>query len=256
MSSSDKSDDEDDNGNSNNTSSNNISINNIDISSNIHIDLSNVIHISSSHTNDTHNNSPSSDMSRNFSLDCSDTTFVPPIVDISFLDVSFGVGYSITKKIGWSADGSNVTLTDFLTTNVDFDPQITEHLAQVVTTYNDVIADSSINTVFLQIKQYASELKCSDFHGKGSIDDYQNLFLAASKIANESKQMQLDIDIEGFTEFGKAADELSSLFTSFIIKLDNVNIINDYSFLVSISLALGKIVNLSNIFGRFTPLKI
>jgi hypothetical protein len=98
---------------------------------------------------------------------------------------------------------------------------------------------------------YASEIKCSDFHGKGSIDDYQNLFVAAAKIANETKQMELDIDVEGFTEFAQAADELSLLFNTFIIKLQNVSIINDYNFLVTISTALGKIVNLSNIFGKF-----
>ena len=44
---------------------------------------------------------------------------------------------------------------------------------------------------------------------------------------------------------------MSKLFTSFIVKLQNVNIINDTIFLSAIANALEKIVNLSNIFGRF-----
>ena len=139
----------------------------------------------------------------------------------------------------------------FNTTDPSSDVQITQNLGQIVTTYDDKIIDNSTNSILLQIKDYASQIQCEDFHGKGSIDDYQNLFIAASKIATESKQMQLDIDVEGFEEFGRAADDLSNLFQSFIIKLTNVNIINDYHFLVSISEALRKIVNLSNIFGRF-----
>jgi hypothetical protein len=183
--------------------------------------------------------------------DCSFTPVFQPIVDFSMNLVIDGSGYTITDQQGWTADGSFATISKFLTTDVSSDVQITENLEQLVTTYNDEIMDPSINAVFSQIQMYASEIKCSDFHGKGSIDDYQNLFVAAAKIANETKQMELDIDVEGFSEFGQAADELSVLFNTFIIKLQNVSIINDYNFLLSISSALGKIVNLSNIFGKF-----
>ena len=114
--------------------------------------------------------------------------------------------------------------------------------------YDDEITNKS---VLDDIKLYASQIKCENFHGKGTIDDYNELFLAASKIANESKQMKLDIDVEGFDEFSKAADDLANLFTSFTLKLENVNIINDLDFLTSISNSLKKIVNLSNVFGKF-----
>jgi len=189
--------------------------------------------------------------SNSIETDCSDALVFIPIVDFSLNQTIRGDGYEIINQQGWTADGSGATISNFYTTDASFDSQITENLEQIVTTYNDAVVDSSVNAVFLQIQQYAAEIKCSDFHGKGSIDDYQNLFVAASKIANETKQMELNIDIEGFSEFGKAADDLSSLFSSFIMKLENVNIINDYNFLVSISAALGKIVNLSNIFGKF-----
>jgi len=116
-----------------------------------------------------------------------------------------------------------------------------------VTVYDDV-AD---NALIAEIQLYASQIQCSNFHGKGSIDDYSELFVAASKIANESKQMQLDIDIDGFNEFGQAADDLSNLFNSFIVKLQNVSVINDTAFLTSIAIALKQIVNLSNVFGKF-----
>ena len=48
------------------------------------------------------------------------------------------------------------------------------------------------------------------------------LFEAASKIANDTKQMQLDVN-----DFGNATDELSKLFMNFTKRLQNINIIND-----------------------------
>jgi flagellin-specific chaperone FliS len=111
--------------------------------------------------------------------------------------------------------------------------------------------DEKTAAIMNQIRGYANEIQCSDFHGKGTIDDYKILFQAASNIANESSQMTLDVDVSGFSEFGQAADQLSALFTSFISKLENVNIINDAAFLQTIATALQKIVNLSNVFGKF-----
>jgi hypothetical protein len=63
--------------------------------------------------------------------------------------------------------------------------------------------------------------------------------------------MQLDVDIEGFNEFASAADDLSALFTGFIVKLENVSIIDDTAFLTAVANALAKICNLSNVFGKF-----
>lgn len=102
-----------------------------------------------------------------------------------------------------------------------------------------------------QIIDYAAKIKCEHFHGKGTIDDYSELFKAAAKIATETKQIQLDVDIDGFNEFGQATDDLANLFISFTMKLENVNIINDITFLRAISSALSKIYNLSEIFGKF-----
>jgi len=44
---------------------------------------------------------------------------------------------------------------------------------------------------------------------------------------------------------------LSNLFNGFIMRLQNVNIISDYTFLTSIADALKKIVDLSKIFNQF-----
>jgi len=63
--------------------------------------------------------------------------------------------------------------------------------------------------------------------------------------------MELNVDVEGFNEFSQAADDLSALFNGFIIKLQNVNIINDVAFLRAIATALSKIFNLSKVFGKF-----
>jgi hypothetical protein len=176
---------------------------------------------------------------------------VPIVSDLSTVTIT-GDGYKVVNQTGIAADGSSVIRTTFTSTDPSNNaPNINENLSEIVTTYNDETANSQSSILLQQIQSYASEIKCSDFHGKGSIDDYTALFRAASSIANESKQMDLDIDIEGFSEFGQAADDLSNLFESFITKLQNVNIINDITFLTTISIALGKIVNLSKIFGRF-----
>jgi len=124
--------------------------------------------------------------------DCSTNFILPVITDFSYNHIIDISGYEITYQSGSTLDNSNVTITLFNTTDPSFMPQITEDLVQVETTYNDE-TDSSNNAILHQIKIYASEIQCQDFHGKGSIDDYANLFQAASKIANESKQMQLDL---------------------------------------------------------------
>ena len=196
------------------------------------------------------------DLSGNLVFDISDNILIPHlsniVTDISDIIIN-GIGYQIENQQGLSSDGSSIIRTIFTSTQPDiYDPNITENFTQQVEIYNDELDPNSPNEILLnQIRSYASEIQCSDFHGKGTIDDYTALFQAASKIANESKQIELDIDVEGFSEFAQAADDLSSLFTSFITKLQNVNIINDTTFLTAISTALKKIVNLSKIFGKF-----
>ncbi len=157
-------------------------------------------------------------------------------------------GLEIHNQQQLDASSNYTATTTFTSTQPEvYDPNINQHLNELVSVYDD-----TQNTVILnQIKAYAAEIQCSDFHGKGSIDDYQELFKAASKIANESKQIELDVDIEGFNEFSQAADDLSQLFESFTLRLQNINIINDLTFLTAIANALQKIVKLSNVFGRF-----
>ena len=130
---------------------------------------------------------------------------------------------------------------------------ITENLGQVVQSYYDDTTNplNESMVVLNDIKDYAAKIKCETFHGKGTIDDYSELFRAASKIATETKQMQLDVDVEGFDEFGQAADELSNLFNGFITKLQSVNIIDDLNFLKAIRAALEKISRLADVFGQF-----
>jgi hypothetical protein len=175
---------------------------------------------------------------------------INPIVDVSYVSVVDGSGYTIVTESGNTNDGSFAINTTFHTTDPSFNNQITENLTEVFKTYNDE-QQSETNALLSQIQTYASQINCSQFHGKGTIDDYTELFIAASNIANETKQMELDIDVDGFTEFANAADDLSNLFNGFIVKLQNINIISDVTFLRTIVDALAKIVNLANVFGKF-----
>jgi hypothetical protein len=142
------------------------------------------------------------------------------------------------------SDSSSILLTTFAPAN----PIIRGDLSQSITIIKDTVDDESIVN---QIKACAAEIKCEDFHGKGSVEDYTALFDAASKIVSDVKQVQLDVDIQGFNEFGAAADELSLLFEGFTKKIQSVNLIDDSAFLKSILSALQKIVHLSNTFGKF-----
>jgi hypothetical protein len=173
--------------------------------------------------------------------------FTVPIFGNLTLDQTInGNGYIVVNQ-----QGDGVTHTTFDTINPTFDPQIDQNLVEQVVAYYDSEQQSDTKVVMDEIRLYASRIQCDDFHGKGTIDDYNQLFVAAAKIANESKQIKLDVDVEGFNEFSAAADELSSLFNSFIMKLENVSIINDLDFLRAISRALAKIWNLSEVFGKF-----
>jgi hypothetical protein len=165
------------------------------------------------------------------------------------IDVS---GAVVTNQQGQTANGTEVTHTTFTTTAQE-DVDITQDLTHVVqANYNDLanpVSESSL--VMAEIRGYATKIQCTSFQGKGTIDDYSELFVAASKIANETKQIQLAIDISGFNEFGTAADELSNLFQSFIVRLQSINIIDDMGFLRSVAAALKKIANLADVFGKF-----
>ena len=130
-----------------------------------------------------------------------------------------------------------------------YHPNITENLLIEISSIDDIENENQI--LLNEIKYYAKKINCSDFHGKGTIEDYSELFKVASKIANESKQIQLDIDIEGFNEFSQAAEDLSNLFENFTLRLQKITIINDKIFLTSIVNALKKIWKLSETFGKF-----
>jgi len=160
-------------------------------------------------------------------------------------------GYVVQNTQGPDASGNILTHTTFDTTDPEVDFQVEEDLTGIVVAYYDNTQETETAKLLGDIQNYASKIQCSDFHGKGTIDDYSELFNAAAKIANESKQMALNIDIDGFNEFAVAADELSKLFSSFIVKLESVSIIDDLNFLRSVSVALQKIWNLSEVFGKF-----
>jgi len=193
-------------------------------------------------------NSPSNSSQHNASFDVSGNALPQVIVNQTITDPSGN--FVVTNNQSLNSQGDVTTTSTFTTTNPAIQVQISENLQQDVEIYNDE-TDSATLTLVNSIKGYASQIKCENFHGKGTIDDYKVLFQAASNIANESSQMSLNVDLSGFNEFGAAADQLAALFTSFISKLENVNIISDALFLQTVATALQKIVNLSNVFGKF-----
>jgi len=187
-------------------------------------------------------NNPSSP--KNNSNDNSNNNSNNSIIDISF-DISTDVSLNDETGLGYIIDVS-ANETTFITPQPNlYIPQIYEDLSINIVTIDDN------ESILSQIRVCASQIKCENFHGKGSIEDYNELFTAAAQIANDTKTIELDINIDGFNEFASAADDLSALFHSFTMKLQSVSIIDDKIFLNSILVALQKIVNLSNTFARF-----
>lgn len=118
--------------------------------------------------------------------------------------------------------------------------------------YNDEITDYDINKQLINdIKEYASKLNREDFYETGTINDYSQLFESISNMANEYKQLDLNFEIDGFNEFSNTAEQLIDIFESFSRKLQNINIINDTTFLISISIALEKMCKLTESFINF-----
>ena len=191
----------------------------------------------------------------NYTVNAQGVTGPAPSIVNYTLDETIDVsGAVIHNVIGSAADGSEVVQTTFVTNDVSGAVvKINENLLEVV--YDDydntLDVNSPTNVALNQIKLYASKIQCEDFHGKGTVEDYSELFRAASKIANDAKRMQLDVDIDGFNDFANAADNLSALFTSFTVKLQSVSVVDDLAFLQAIAAALAKIWNLSEVFGKF-----
>lgn len=118
--------------------------------------------------------------------------------------------------------------------------------------YNDESNDYDMNKQLInEIREYATKINRKDFYENGTINDYLNLFESVSNMANEYKQLDLNFEIDGFNEFSNAADQIIILFESFSTKLQNINIINDTTFLISISRALEKMCKLSETFIMF-----
>ena len=212
-------------------------------------DNSNTTTNNTSTTNASSNNTNTTDASSNTTNTSSNNTNTSTSVDLSNNTVvTSNTTVTNEQKLN---DGVVTTHTTMETTDPSAIPQITEDLTGQAGEYYDNSTSVETKTIVDEIKLYAGQISCSDFHGKGTIEDYTQLFNAAAKIANESKQMQLDVDVDGFNEFGAAADELSALFSNFILRLQNISIIDDKAFLRSVASAMKKIAHLSDVFGRF-----
>jgi len=208
---------------------------------------------SDTHSSNTQNSSSNTDSSNTSNNSGTNTTNSQNNSTTIYINETIdGVGFISTNNQTLIQDTSVTTTSTFTTTDQsNHVPQINENLNENVEyEYDDNIISATDNIVN-EIRHYATQIKCEDFHGKGSIDDYAALFQAASQIANETRQMQLDIDVDGFNDFGQAADDLSLLFTNFTKKLQSINIIDDTAFLQAVLNALKKIYNLSEVFGRF-----
>ena len=125
-----------------------------------------------------------------------------------------------------------------------------EYLIDVDIYDDDDDDDEQTIRIYNDIHLYANNITGSDFHGNLILYDYLVIFRVAAEIANDIKQTLLNNKEETFYALGQFADDLGKLFASFIIKLENANIINNIHFLTTVSFALKNIWMLSEAFGR------
>jgi hypothetical protein len=234
--------------NSSNTNTSNNSSNTNSSNNSSNTNSSNNSSNTNSSNNSSNTNSSNNSTNTNSSNNSTNTNTSSPFIYVN--ETINGIGYQVTNNQQSIPDVSVTTTSTFTTSDPSAAPQINQNLNEIVNEYDNTTVPVT-ESIVTEIRHYAAQIKCDDFHGKGTIDDYAALFQAASKIANESKQMQLDIDVDGFNEFGQAADDLSALFINFTQKLQSVNIIDDTAFLRAVLNALKKIYNLSEVFGRF-----
>ena len=217
--------------------------------------MNNQTHSNNNHNNDNdnspNNNSPNNNSPNNQNTgNAYNDIYNSNIVNYTLNQTVIQPGYIITNQQGTNTSNQEITYTTFTSTNTSNIININENLTGTVNIYNDELSGLSSN-LYLQINDYASKIKCSTFHGKGTIDNYNELFQAAASIANESKQMQLNVDVSGFNEISIAANSLSELFTGFTNKLQNISIIDDTTFLTAVVNALSEIYKLSLVFAKF-----
>ena len=191
----------------------------------------------------------SDDISRNV-VDISNLIILPTDFSMNTYDISFAHGMKTVTETGYLPDGTFIFETATITTDLSSDIQITIDLSAIVQQYDNIL-DPSTNLIMQEITMYAGKINCTDFQGKGTVEDYTELFQVASDLAKQAKQTTLNINIDGFKEFGNAADELSDLFKNYIVKIENMNVVNDTAFLSEILFYLKKIWNLSETFGKF-----
>jgi hypothetical protein len=183
-------------------------------------------------------------------VDISNLLVFPTDFSLNTYDVSFSNGLTVVTGTGYLSDGTFISEIAGVTTDLSSDVHIVIDVSAIIQKYDDGV-DISINSIMQEITLYAGKINCSDFQGKGTINDYTELFKVAACLAKEEKQTALNINIDGFKEFGNAADELSELFKHYIAKIEHMNVVNDAAFLAEILFYLKKIWNLSETFGRF-----
>ena len=186
----------------------------------------------------------------NHIIDISDMLQLPQDASINFTTTTISGGFEIIQETAVLPDGTIIYQQVGITVDPSSDIQLTQDFSAIIQIYNDE-TDPSLNAIMQEITKYAANINCTNFQGKGSIDDYAQLFTVASNLAKEAKQTTLVIDISGFYEFGNAADELSNVFQQYIVKLQNINVVNDMEFLKAITASLKKISHLADVFGKF-----
>jgi len=87
--------------------------------------------------------------------------------------------------------------------------------------------------ILCEIDGYIDNIRCDKLTGKGSIDDYKNLFQRVFEYSDEltTQKISLDMDMKKLDKFADSAEQLTKTISDLTIRLKSIVAVNDIKFL-------------------------
>lgn len=98
---------------------------------------------------------------------------------------------------------------------------------------SDIDISEEAQAVLKDIESYSEDIKAENFAGKGSLEDYQELFQKVCKYSQDLKDTNIDltIDMDKLSDFAESAKALTGFIGSLTLSLRRVVTVSDITFL-------------------------
>ena len=153
-------------------------------------------------------------------------------------------GNTQSVQTGQTEDGGDVLDVDLQADQdvVDIDVDLT-----TLTEYSD-LNDEQIEKL-QKIRDLAEKIKCTEFHNKGTLKDYEELIEKIRTV--EIQKVDLDLELDGLDKFGKFSKEISEMILGLSARIEQVSTVNDTEFLDKTIQQMENIQMLINALDKF-----